>query len=92
MRFEIDWASLIVGSKFTVFGLFYFVFEGLFWEFYGIWYGVKGNRLEHLFGGTEIIFQVTRFTYISKVTLDRNGVFRTPTPPPTGITLITFPT
>ena len=30
MRFEIDWASLIVGSKFTVFALFYFVFEGNF--------------------------------------------------------------
>ena len=28
MRFKIDWASLIVGSKFTVFALFYFVFEG----------------------------------------------------------------
>ena len=28
--FEIDWASLIVGSKFTVFALFYFVFEGNF--------------------------------------------------------------
>ena len=27
MRFQIDWASLIVGSKFTVFALFYFVFE-----------------------------------------------------------------
>ena len=27
MRFKIDWASLIVGSKFTVFALFYFVFE-----------------------------------------------------------------
>ena len=25
-----DWASLIVGSKFTVFALFYFVFEGNF--------------------------------------------------------------
>ena len=25
-----DWASLIVGSKFTVFSLFYFVFEGNF--------------------------------------------------------------
>ena len=51
MRFKIDWASLIVGSKFTVFALFYFVFEsnfpstspwgaytwrGLFLEFYGI--------------------------------------------------------
>ena len=30
LRFEIDWASLIVGSKFTVFTLFYFVFEGNF--------------------------------------------------------------
>ena len=30
MRFEIDWASLIVGGKFTVFALFYFVFEGKF--------------------------------------------------------------
>ena len=30
MRFKIDWASLIVGSKFTVFALFYFVFEDNF--------------------------------------------------------------
>ena len=30
MRFKIDWASLIVGSKFIVFALFYFVFEGNF--------------------------------------------------------------
>ena len=30
LRFQIDWASLIVGSKFTVFALFYFVFEGNF--------------------------------------------------------------
>ena len=30
MRFKIDWASLIVGSTFTVFALFYFVFEGNF--------------------------------------------------------------
>ena len=29
--FKIDWAGLIVGSKFTVFALFYFnVFEGRF--------------------------------------------------------------
>ena len=27
---KIDWASLIVGSKCTVFALFYFVFEGNF--------------------------------------------------------------
>ena len=30
MRLKINWASLIVGSKFTVFTLFYFVFEGNF--------------------------------------------------------------
>ena len=51
LRFTIDWASLIFGSKFTVFALFYFVFEsnfpsasprgayiwrGLFSEFYGM--------------------------------------------------------
>ena len=30
LRFKIDWASLIVGSKFIVFALFYFVFEGNF--------------------------------------------------------------
>ena len=29
-RFKIDWASLIVERKFTVFALFYFVFEGNF--------------------------------------------------------------
>ena len=28
--FKIDWASLIVGKKFTVFALFYFVLEGNF--------------------------------------------------------------
>ena len=30
MRFKIDWASLTVGRKFTVFALFYFAFEGNF--------------------------------------------------------------
>ena len=30
LRLKIDWATLIVGRKFTVFGLFYFVFEGNF--------------------------------------------------------------
>ena len=30
LRFKIDWASPIVGRKFTVFALFYFVFEGNF--------------------------------------------------------------
>ena len=30
MSFEIVWASLIVGSKFTIFALFFFVFESNF--------------------------------------------------------------
>ena len=30
MHFKIDWASLVVESKFIVFALFYFVFEGNF--------------------------------------------------------------
>ena len=30
LRFRIDWTSLLVGRKFTVFTFFYFVFEGSF--------------------------------------------------------------
>jgi len=30
LRFKIDWVSLVVGWKFTVFALFYSVFEGKF--------------------------------------------------------------
>ena len=30
LHFKIDWASLMVGIKFSVFALFYFVFEGNF--------------------------------------------------------------
>ena len=30
LHFKIDWASLKVGSKFIVFALFYFAFEGNF--------------------------------------------------------------
>ena len=30
LHFKIDWASVIVGSKFTIFALFYFIFEGNF--------------------------------------------------------------
>ena len=56
MRFKIDWASLIVGSKFTVFALFYFVFEGNFpstspWGAY-IWRGdLTEGFLHYEFGG-----------------------------------------
>ena len=30
LRFKTDWATLIVGRKFAVFAMFYFVFEGIF--------------------------------------------------------------
>ena len=30
LRLKIDWVNLIVGSKFTVFALFYFILEGNF--------------------------------------------------------------
>ena len=56
MRFKLDRASLIVGSKFIAFALFYVVFEGNFpstspWGAY-IW---RGNLMEgfwcYRFGG-----------------------------------------
>ena len=56
LRFKIDWASLIVGSKFTVFALFYFVFEGNFPSTSPrgayIWRGdLTEDFLRYLFGG-----------------------------------------
>ena len=56
MRFTIDWASLIVGSTFTVFALFYFVFEGNFPSTSPqgayIWRGdLTEDFLHHPFGG-----------------------------------------
>ena len=47
LHFKIDWASLIVGSKFTVFALFYFVFEGSFSKYKP----QKGLYLEGRFKG-----------------------------------------
>ena len=64
MRFKIDWASLIVGSKFTVFALFYFVFERNFpstspWGVY-IWRGdLTEGFLRYRFGG--LIFGILRY-------------------------------
>ena len=55
MRFKIDWASL-VGSEFTVFALFYSLFEGNFpstspWGAY-IWRGyLTEGFLRYRFGG-----------------------------------------
>ena len=56
-RFKIDWASLIVGRNFTVFALFYFVFEGNFqvqapWGGGYIWRGdLTEGFLRYEFGG-----------------------------------------
>ena len=56
LRFQIDWASLIVGSKSIVFALFYFVFECNFpstrpWGAY-IWRGDSTEDfLRYPFGG-----------------------------------------
>ena len=52
MCLKIDWASLIVGRKFTVFASFYFVFEGNFTKY--ILYKYKppgGLYLEGRFNG-----------------------------------------
>ena len=56
LRFKIDWANLIVGRKFTVFALFYFVFEGNFQVqaparglYLKGWF--NGGFLRHEFGG-----------------------------------------
>ena len=56
MRFKTDWVSLIVGSKLTIFALFYFIFEGKFpstspWGAY-IWRGdLTGVFLHYWIGG-----------------------------------------
>ena len=52
--FKISWASLIVGSKFTVFALFYFVFEGNFPSTspWGAWRGdLTEGFFRYQFGG-----------------------------------------
>ena len=56
MRFKIDWASLMVGSKFTVLAMFDFVFEGNFSSKSprgaSIWRGdLTEGFLRHRFGG-----------------------------------------
>ena len=51
LHFKIDWASLIVGIKFTVFALFYFVFEGNFQVQVFCITGLEGLYLEGLMRG-----------------------------------------
>ena len=53
LRFKIDWATLIVGSKFAILALFYFVFEGNFQV-----QAPGGLYLEGLFNGG--VFCLTR--------------------------------
>ena len=57
MRFRIDWASHIVGSKFTVIALFYFVFEENFPSTRGlIWGDLTEGFLRYWFvGGAYIL-------------------------------------
>jgi len=60
LRFKIDWASLIVGRKFNVVALFYFVFEGNFSSTSSrrayIWRGdLTESFLRYRFGG--LIFE-----------------------------------
>ena len=64
MRFKIDWARLIVGSKFSVFALFYAVFEGTFPSTSPrgayIWRGnLTEGYLRYRFGG--LIFGILRY-------------------------------
>ena len=59
-RFKTDWASLIIGSKFTFFALFYFVFEGNFPSTSPpgayIWRGdLTEGFLRYRFGGAYIL-------------------------------------
>ena len=63
LRFKIDWASLIVGSKFTVFAFFYFVFEGNFLST-----GPRGL----IFGGAILFFYYIIFKIIGSLIVNAN--------------------
>ena len=60
LHLKIDWISLIVGSKFTVFALFYFVFEGNFPSTSPrgayIWMGL----FSEFYGGILIFFTIAK--------------------------------
>ena len=76
MHFKIDRASLIVGSKFTIFALFYFVFESNFpstssWGLKYIWRGnLTEGFLHYEFGG--LIFGGAYFRNFA-VIVEKNG-------------------
>ena len=78
LRFKIDWASLIVRSKFTIFALFYFVFEGNFPSTSPggggggayIWMGnLTKGFLRYWFGG--LIFGILRYNFAVELQYDR---------------------
>ena len=94
MRFKIDWASLIVGSKFTVVALFYFVFEGNFPSTSTrrayIWRGdLTEGFLRYEFGGLYLeglIFGILRYlqnqmeiVFISNYVYNNEAMTKTPT-------------
>ena len=73
LRFKIDWASLMVGSKFTVFALLYFVFEGNFSSTTPlgayIWRGdLTEGFLRYRFGGA-----IVGGSYFRNFTVYHNG-------------------
>ena len=57
MRFKIDCAILIVGSKFTILALFYFVFEGNFPSTSPPGGGGGGLYLEGRFNGGFLLYR-----------------------------------
>ena len=74
LRLQIDWASLIVRSKFTVFDFFYFVFEGNFPTTNPrgayIWRGdLTEDFLRHLFGGLYLEGFIHRGAYFRNFTV-----------------------
>ena len=81
LRFKIDWASLIVGSKFTVFALFYFVFEGNFPSTSPrrayISTGLGGLCLEGLIHGGAYFRNFTVYWVLFHVSILRNKLFVT---------------
>ena len=74
LRFKNDWTSLIAGRKFTVFALFYFVFEGNFQvQSPGGLYlegRFNGGFLRYELGGLYLeglIFGILRYLFISRL-------------------------
>ena len=69
MRFKLDRASLIVGSKFTIFSLFYVVFEGSFLNLEGRFNGgffalpVWGSYIWRGLYMEGLIFGILRYTF-----------------------------